>query len=550
MAREDTDQVLLYRREGACFAKFDIGAYGWPAVIEGTATFSMLAGDPILQVGGSQERNRAEDLSRIATAFSASQEDALLGTATGAFCGAHYTESSGTLALIADKLAVRPLYYFESSDYVVFASALRILEGIAEVPKRMDIQGVTEISVFGFPQAARTPFRDVRLVDAGQVLYITPSTSKAVRYWSWDSIPEQSGTEDDHASRIYEAFSSAVERRLGSDRTVVAFISGGLDSRSVIGELHKRGVRLHTVNFALAEEQDYVLAKSLAESLGTIHQSASDLQMLRPISMRLSRLLAESEEFKRVPPEHIRLVWGGEGGSVGLGHVHVAPVLVEHMRAGRVDEAIREYLRREDFRVTGIVRDQSKWEENCISAIREHLLALPCKDPGRSFYLFLMLTDQKRHLASHYEEIDRHKVEMHIPFYDSEFLSVVISTPLDFFLRHRIYNKMLRFFPDAIARVPWQAYPGHEPCPVPPPPGLSYQWDPKYTKKLLDLEKHGRIKRGTALLKGGAFPDALLDRTKFSVALLAYKTGVRDYAYLVHVAEIYSRYWSICEGSS
>jgi hypothetical protein len=73
MAREDTDQVLLYRREGACFAKFDIGAYGWPAVIEGTATFSMLAGDPILQVGGSQERNRAEDLSRIATAFSASQ---------------------------------------------------------------------------------------------------------------------------------------------------------------------------------------------------------------------------------------------------------------------------------------------------------------------------------------------------------------------------------------------------------------------------------------------------------------------------------------------
>ena len=70
------------------------------------------------------------------------------------FCAANYQPDSATLYLIADKLGIRPLYYWANEDYFAFASALRILENLPLITRRIDLQAVTEMVALGAPLGA------------------------------------------------------------------------------------------------------------------------------------------------------------------------------------------------------------------------------------------------------------------------------------------------------------------------------------------------------------------------------------------------------------
>src|SRR5436189_143421 len=92
-----------------------------------------------------------------------------LAGARGAFCAVHYHPDAGRLTLVTDKLGVRPLYYWIGDDHVIFATALRVLEGLAEVPKQMDLRAVTEAACFRFPLGDRTPYQDVYALHAAEI---------------------------------------------------------------------------------------------------------------------------------------------------------------------------------------------------------------------------------------------------------------------------------------------------------------------------------------------------------------------------------------------
>src|SRR5262249_21737162 len=112
--------------------------------------------------------------------------------------------------------------------------------------------------------------------------------------------------------------------------------------------------------------------------------------------------------------------------------------------------------------------------------IREELNSFRCPDPARSFYLFLLLNDQRRKLRHHFENIDLHRLEFQLPFFDSAFLGSIAAIPIDLCLRHKLYVKWLAHFHPSVTSFAWQAYPGHVPCPLPIPPGLAYQWSEEY----------------------------------------------------------------------
>lgn len=75
----------------------------------------------------------------------------------GAFCAVHYQRRTAKVILKSDKIGIRPLYYWEGKQFVVSATALRVLEGLAEVSKQMGVVGVTELVTLGYPLSSRTP---------------------------------------------------------------------------------------------------------------------------------------------------------------------------------------------------------------------------------------------------------------------------------------------------------------------------------------------------------------------------------------------------------
>ena len=245
------------------------------------------------------------------------------------------------------------------------------------------------------------------------------------------------------------------------------------------------------------------------------------------------------------------IVWSGEGGSVALGHVHLTEKIVELMRADDIEGAIGEHLARESAQVSPRLFPKaiaSKMSHVINDGIRDELRGLNCKDPARNFYIHLLINDQHRKLATHFENIDLHRLEFQLPFFDSSFVELIVSMPVDICLRHRLYVKWLSHFTPAVTSVPWQVYPGHEPCPVPVPAGLDYQWSDDYQIAERAARKRQVTEQAKELFGGPYFPEAVLNRRDLRLAAVVHSTGLRDYGYLIGPARTYHLYSQKCEG--
>jgi asparagine synthetase B (glutamine-hydrolysing) len=551
ISRNPVDEVKTFRDRRSYFVKVDIGAFGEPGVfMDAGGALSLLAGEPLL---GNRDTssNRLQDLTTIHEQCLQNNSN-ILREADGTFCIVHYQPRTGTVSLIADKLGIRPLYFWVDDNLVVFASALRILEDFPLVPKRMDLRAVTEIAALGAPLADRTPYAGISLLKAAEIVKVTNEGTSRSCYWRWDEIRTESDSERVRLATVYERFQAAIKRRNRNDEATAAYLSGGLDSRCIVAALCHNGVRVRTVNFARAGTQDYYFGNDFAEKIGSAHESIPKERgdSIPDYSSLMAQALARSSH-RQSRAERPQLVWSGEGGSVLLGQVHVSESIVALMRAGNIDGAIEEYLQREHAQVPPKLFRAEIFEglrDVIKRGIREELNELHAEDPGRNFALFLMHNDQRRKLMCHFENVDLHRLEFQLPFFDAGFLTSVMATPLGWCLRHRLYSKWLSLFPAAVTSVPWQAYPGHEPCPLPIPAKLAYQWDSSYQAEEDASQDQKVIERASELVRSTDFPDRILSKRNLRLAIWIHARGWRDYKYAIEAAQTYYAYSKKCGG--
>ena len=449
-------------------------------------------------------------------------------------------------------MGTRPLYFWLDDDLVVFASALRILEELPFVPKKMDLRGVTEVVALGTPLADRTPYAGIFLLKSAEIVQITNEGTSRSSYWRWDEIKTESDSEPVRLATVYDSFQSAIKRRNGNDKATAAYLSGGLDSRCIVAALCHNGVRVRTVNFARPGTQDYCFGNDFAEKIGSVHESIPKEKgdNIPDYSSLMARALGGSNPGQW-PAARRQLAWSGESGSGLLGGVGLSESVVALMRAGKVDSAIEQYLQSGQRNIpVKLFRPEilESLREVSQQGIREELDELQAEDAGRNFYLFLMHTDQRRNLMRHFEGIDLHRLEFQLPFFDAGFLTSVIATPLDWLLKHRFYLKWLSLLPTPVTSVPWQAYPGHEPCPLPVPADLAYQWDDSYRAEEDASQKQRVIEQASELLRSSDFPDQILNKNKFRLATWLHARGWRDYRYAIEAAQTYHLYAQKCGG--
>ena len=551
ISRNPADEVKAFRDRRSYFAKVDLEAFHEPGFfVDASGALSLLTGEPLLSNRGIPS-NRLQDLTTIHEQCLENNSN-VLREADGTFCVVHYQPQTGSLTFIADKLGIRPLYFWIDDELCVFASALRILEDFPLVPKKMDLRAVTEIVALGAPLADRTPYADICLLKAAEIVKVTSEETSRSCYWRWDEIITESDSQPVRLATVHEHFQSAIKRRNRNDEATAAYLSGGLDSRCIVAALRHNGVRVRTVNFARPGTQDYYFGNDFAEKIGSIHESLPKERgdSIPDYSSLMARALGRSNHGQ-LRPERPRLVWSGEGGSVLLGQVHLNESIIEFMRVGNVDGAIEEYLQREQVNVpTKLFRSQILENPRAVikQGIREELSELHAEDAGRNFALFLMHNDQRRKLMTHFENLDLHRLEFQLPFFDAAFLASVMATPLDWCLQHKFYFKWLSLFPATVTSVPWQAYPGHQPCPVPIPTELAYQWDDAYQAEEVASQKQRVIEQATELLRAIDFPDQILSKRNLRLATWIHSKGWRDYRYAIEAARTYYAYAKKCGG--
>jgi len=557
ISRNPDDKAMVFSDARCFLAKIDIGAYGEPAFhIDSSGSVSMLAGEPLLDVDDNDAlRTRTQDLELLNQSWDRADWD-LLARTRGVFCAVHYQPRLGRLHLISDKLGERPMYYWANNQYVIFSSVLRVLEGLAEVPKEMNLRAVTEISAFGFPLADRTPYANIVRLRAGEVVQVSEHPIARSQYWRWDDIQPSSCSEEELVRDAYEAFTEAVTRRLRKDTATLAFLSGGLDSRCIVAALRAANVKVHTFNFAPDGSQDKVFGAEFARRAGTFHhenaglyEAKLDLDIWAPLPMALAEASRASNHLRSTPPERPQMVWSGDGGSVGLGHVYLSRSMIEPLRAGKRDEAINIYLKEQGaFVLTKLLKSDKVRLLDTVpyQGIIDELEDIHCEDPARGFHLFLMLNDQRRHLSHYYEHIDLHRFEFQLPFFDAVFLEKVLAAPIDLCLEHKLYTKWFSLFAPVTKSVPWQTYPGHEPCPLPVPEELGYQWGAAGVYEAGDPLRTQLLRQADDMLAADCFPHELLNKNYLRLVSWIYRLGLRDYGYAIKVAGTYYKYWILC----
>lgn len=550
LSRDPEDRPIEFRAAQAFLVKVDIGAFDRPAQrISPTGSFAMLSGEPLLTCDGPLGGERDAHLEYLQKSWDEGDFQ-ILRSASGTFCAAYYDPRTGTAHLVADRLGLRPLYYTVVDELVYFSSALRILEALQDVPKKMDVLSVAETTSFGYPFGGGTPYAGIKMLLPCEILTLQGGDLKSSRYFDWGAIASVQASEEESLKETYRIFQAAVRRRLRGDKTTFAYLSGGLDSRCTVAALLAEGARVYTFNFSPMNTQDQVFALQYANKSGAIHHEIPagadpDWSSIMAAAWRDSPCRGE------LMPEHPQVVWTGEGGSVGLGHVYITSEIVNLLRGGDRSGAIDVFLRQQKKLLLTRILNPALARQlagHLQAQLGRELGAIQYPEPVRAFFIFLNLNGPRRHLVNHFENIDQHRLEFQSPFYDSELLEYLTSMAVDPCLYHRFYVNWLSLFEPAVREVPWQAYPGHVPSTVPIPDDLPDQWTGHPTSGNQPARVSELLERTAAMLSDADFPDRVLRKNSLRLMLWAMKLKLGDYGYALEAALEYRRYWKMTGG--
>ena len=229
----------------------------------------------------------------------------------GMFAFAFYDRDRGEVLLGRDRYGIKPLYYTECGETLLFASEIKAFLPHPRFTVDLDPEALIEYFTFQNFLTDRTLFAGTRLLPAGTLLRIPVRARTLPRpesYWDFHfSEPDAAADGQEYLEELDRLFQQAVSRQLVSDVPVGAYLSGGMDTGAITAVAAKQlpDLRTFTVGFDLT--------------------SASGLELAfdeRPSAERLSYLcgtehyemVLKAGDMERVLP---RLMWHLEEPRVG-----------------------------------------------------------------------------------------------------------------------------------------------------------------------------------------------------------------------------------------
>ena len=510
----------------------------WPTsgILESQTSVVVVAGDPVLCVDDVGV-GRVASIARLGSKLLAGDRE-VLAHCEGTYCALVVDLTRPRATVVADKLGVRPVYVGRHQGVVYVATALWMLEQLADLPKRCDWRALAEVAAFGYPLADRTPYEGIYSLPGGTVLECEVGHVLSHAYWSWrHPMMSPAAEPDSQLQSVESAFQRAVDDRLFGDRECLAFLSGGMDSRYIASRLRQQGVELHTLNFAPEGSADLSFGRLAAQAMGTRHMEfgAGDAPFAQRKSDAIASWRRQRAQEGHLEAANTRVLWSGDGGSVVLGHVYLNDEIVRCAREQGLDMAARVIQRHNKYELSQhmFTSRHRALAAVPLQGIRDELRRCAAHEPGRACHLFFVLNDQRRHLVEHFEHVHELGFDLHLPFFDGRLIQSIIDCPVELLVNHRLYNRLFERLPFGLGQVPWQAYPGHEPCPVKHDESLRRQWSDGWFDAATERQKRlDTVDAVRAQLHSPAFPAQVLSQPRLSVALQLTRLGWRDYSYL------------------
>lgn len=246
----------------------------------------------------------------------------------GMWAFAIWDTSAQTLFCSRDRLGEKPFFYALTDESFVFGSEIKCIHAYG-MPKKVNWEVLDVYLSFTHVPAPHTFFSGISKLPAGHSLTLSKGSVRVEQYWDVEFPAESSMYRN--GPDVYEEFESllddAVRLRMRSDVPFGAFLSGGLDSATVVKLMSaqtEEQVRTFTIGFAEREYDERDLARTVAQAFNTNHiEQVVDVgdaeALMRKIAWHYDEPFGDASSLptylvSKLASEHVKMVLTGDGG--------------------------------------------------------------------------------------------------------------------------------------------------------------------------------------------------------------------------------------------
>ena len=202
--------------------------------------------------------------------------------ANGMFGAALWDKNEKKLLLYRDRIGKKPLYYAIKNGQLIFGSEIKAILKHPGISRDLNYQALYHYFGMKNISAPYTAYADVNQLLPGHLLAFQRGKITTHPYWSLDfSNPVSDITEEEASKHLFDLFEDSVKLRMQCEVPFGAYLSGGVDSSSVVSmmtRLHSKPVITFCLGYEdkpegqfLGKAQDIYYARAMSKRLGTEH---------------------------------------------------------------------------------------------------------------------------------------------------------------------------------------------------------------------------------------------------------------------------------------
>jgi asparagine synthase (glutamine-hydrolysing) len=200
--------------------------------------------------------------------------DDVVHSLRGMFAFALWDSRRRHLLIARDRIGIKPLHYWPQNGGLAFASELRSMLAMPEFSPRLSIDAIAQYLTFGYVPESHCIFEGVRKLPPGHRLTWEPGGETRVEcYWKPERA-ERAIADADAIEELRALVRESVELHLESDVPLGAFLSGGIDSSTVVAQMARLvpgRVKTFSIGFEEESHNEAPHAALVAREIGTEH---------------------------------------------------------------------------------------------------------------------------------------------------------------------------------------------------------------------------------------------------------------------------------------
>ena len=251
----------------------------------------------------------------------------------GMFAFAIHDARTKQLFLARDRLGVKPLFYAQIPDgSIIFGSELKALTAHPALRREVDLAAVDDYMAFGYVPDHICIIRGVKKLPAGHTLLLQQGRAlpQPNQYWDIDFSKRTRGSQAELSEELLRLMRQGVTSRMVADVPLGAFLSGGVDSSSVVAlmaEHSRQPIKTCSIGFDVGALDESEYATSIAHRFATDHRSrkvaADDFGLMDKIAYHFDEPFADGSALPtyrvcEMAREQVTVALSGDGADEAL----------------------------------------------------------------------------------------------------------------------------------------------------------------------------------------------------------------------------------------